>query len=124
MQCPRAFHISSDRMEYQMKLSRNIGRPCGYCLWIGLSLMSFALFLHPMNPRDFLALVVSAPFDTIRDTYGIQAAVLFWLSVALTMSGLVRVIWLIQKWVTSIIRARQNTMKSRFENLEENWYFL
>lgn len=67
----------------------NIGRhPWIHCIWSGLGLLNLALFLHPMNPMDFLALAFSDPLQTVANQYGHAMAVLFWLSLMLTLSGL------------------------------------
>jgi hypothetical protein len=57
------------------------------CLFAGLCLMCFALLLHPMSPEDFLALCLAAPQATWRNTYGVQAAILFWVSAVLVAAG-------------------------------------
>lgn len=54
--------------------------------------MSFALFLHPMNPNDFLMLAFSTPLETIRESYGIRSAASFWISIALMSMGLIGLI--------------------------------
>jgi hypothetical protein len=63
-----------------------------YSLCSGLCLMCFALLLHPMSPEDFLLLSLTAPQATWRHAYGIQAAILFWISAALVAVGAVGVL--------------------------------
>ncbi len=75
-----------------MKSSMSMSRGCAYCIGIGFSLMSFALFLNPMDPNDFLRLAYSDPLATIREAYGIRSAVSFWISVALMSTGLIGVL--------------------------------
>jgi hypothetical protein len=60
-----------------------------YSLCAGLCLMCFALLLHPMSPEDFLLLSLTAPQTTWQHAYGIQAAILFWMSSALVAVGAV-----------------------------------
>lgn len=71
-------------MAYQ-KMSR---RKYVICIWVGLQLMSFALFLHPMSPEDFLMLAITAPLDTITDQNGSAMAFGFWISLSLVWIGL------------------------------------
>src|SRR5450631_622106 len=72
-----------------MRLSRPLHRPSQYSFWAGLAVMNFAVFLHPMDPMDFLALVFSDPLQTVGDSYGIQAAILFWIGASLFTFSLV-----------------------------------
>jgi hypothetical protein len=53
----------------------------------GLSLMCFALVLHPMSPGDFLELAMTSPPATVAEDYGIQAAILFWIGAVPTAAG-------------------------------------
>ena len=75
-----------------MKPSSKSPRGFAYCVAVGFCIMSFALFLHPMNPNDFLMLALLAPLETIRESYGIQPAASFWISIALISAGLVGLI--------------------------------
>lgn len=87
--------------------------------------MSFALFLQPMSPDDFLVLVLSDPLETVRAAYGIQAAVLFWISIALTSIGLLGLTCIaarFKKPATSAKRQHKNTASTEYA--EENWSFL
>lgn len=72
-----------------MVQSTNRRRKYGICLLLGLQLMCFALFLHPMSPEDFLRLAITAPFDTISEQYGSAMAVAFWISLLLVGIGLI-----------------------------------
>jgi len=49
--------------------------------------MCVALFLHPMNPAEFLVLAFSAPLQIIMDPNGIWMAWLFWSGLALVLVG-------------------------------------
>lgn len=46
--------------------------------WTAATVISLALLLHPMDPLNFLALALFDPLQTISESYGIQAAILFW----------------------------------------------
>jgi hypothetical protein len=98
---------------YEMELSSKFCRAYGYCIWVGFGLMNFALFLHPMNPEDFLALVLSAPSETMLDAYGIQAAVLFWISVTLISSGLIGLVGSIKFFQKPTLLGGEITSKHR-----------
>lgn len=66
----------------------NRRRNYGVCILIGLQLMCFALFLHPMSPEDFLRLAITAPLDTISERYGSAMASVFWFGLVLVAVGL------------------------------------
>lgn len=51
--------------------------------------MSFALFPHSMNLNDFLMLALSAPLETINESYGIRSAASFWIGLALISAELI-----------------------------------
>lgn len=105
----------------------------GYWLWSGLGLMSMALFIHPMSPDDFLGWIWSDPLQTLSEPYGIQAALMFWTSVALAGIG-------VAGGLACLIRGKRRTMYSltqnrrqktapyalgyQQENIEEYWSFL
>lgn len=57
-------------------------------MWVGLQLMCFVLFLHPMNPEDFLALAIVDPLETVSQPYGATMAIGFWISLLLVVVGL------------------------------------
>jgi len=62
----------------------------GVCLGLvlaGIGLMSVAMFLHPMSPEDFLGSVLSNPLQTVADTQGGAAALLFWAGVPVSLAG-------------------------------------
>jgi hypothetical protein len=110
-----------------MRLSHKFHRCYFHCLWAGCVLMSFALFLHPMSPRDFLALALSAPFDSMRDSYGIQAAALFWISmivVCVGMAGSVCCNKYFQRLVRPRSKAPERSANAYCKDIEENWIFL
>lgn len=75
-----------------MRPSHRLLHPFRYCFWTGLGLMSFALFLQPMDPINFLVLVFSDPLETVRESYGIQAAILFWVSAGLVFVGIAGIV--------------------------------
>ena len=100
-----------------MDASSGVYRLCIYCLWLGSGLMSFALFLHPMSPEDFLALAFWTPAETIQTAYGIQAAILFWISLSLIAAGSLALIFFLKK-------PHRNTKNTSTYHMDENWYFL
>jgi len=51
---------------------------------IGFTLMNVALFLHPMNPTDFLNIASSDPWQSIVDAQGGGMAMFFWVSAIFT----------------------------------------
>jgi hypothetical protein len=63
-------------------------RYSSYCFRISLLLAAFALFLHPMNPSDFVYLAWQSPLETILG-YGWQAAVLFWIAIAMFIIAII-----------------------------------
>ncbi len=56
-----------------------------YCILLGFGLMNVALFVHPMNPEDFLYLVFSDPLATVLDAQGGDVALFFWGSLLLCL---------------------------------------
>lgn len=58
-----------------------------YLILLGGGLMPLALFLHPMSPENFLALIVSRPWESLGESYGMRAALLFWAGLAAGMAG-------------------------------------
>ena len=58
-----------------------------YLAVVGFGLVNVALFLHPMNPSDFLVLAVSDPWSSIVDQQGGGVALFFWFSSALFAIG-------------------------------------
>jgi hypothetical protein len=71
-----------------MAHSRTNQRRYARCFWVGLQLMCFALFLHPMSPENFLLLAITAPLETLSGPYGFGMAVIFWISLSLLLIGL------------------------------------
>jgi hypothetical protein len=71
-----------------MTLLKKQWRRYAICIWLGLQLMCFALFLHPMSPEDFLQQAFTAPFDTIGEQYGAEMAFGFWSGLAVLLIGL------------------------------------
>ena len=53
-----------------------------YIALAAFMLLNIALFLHPMNPADFLAQILVDPLATIADPDGGAMAALFWCGVA------------------------------------------
>ena len=68
-------------------LSSNKGVSLGLML-AGIGLMNVAMFLHPMSPEDFLGLALSNPLQTLADTQGGAAALLFWVGVPVSLAGI------------------------------------
>jgi hypothetical protein len=75
-----------------MAHSRTNRRRYARCFWIGLQLMCFALFLHPMSPEHFLLLAITAPLETLSEPYGFGMALGFWISLSLLLIGLLGLI--------------------------------
>ncbi|HEY8100372.1 MAG TPA: hypothetical protein VIF82_06430 [Burkholderiaceae bacterium] len=71
-----------------MAPSKNNQRKYAICFWVGLQLMCFALFLHPMSPENFLLLAITDPLETISEQYGFGMAIGFWISLSLLLVGL------------------------------------
>ena len=71
-----------------MKRSHRVVHLSLSCLGIGSGFMSFALFLHPMDPIDFLAQVLTTPLETMVG-YGGSIATLFWIGVMFIFFGIV-----------------------------------
>jgi hypothetical protein len=71
-----------------MTLSKKHWRRYGICIWIGLQLMCFAMFLHPMSPEDFLQLAFSAPVETVNEQVGSEMAFGFWIGLLVLLTGL------------------------------------
>jgi hypothetical protein len=104
-------------------------RFCAYneSIWIGFGLMGFALLRIPMDPKDFLALALSAPWKTIQGNYGIQEVVLFWISVALIFLGLIGCICSRKIFQASMllgIRSRPNIQGANSRKIQTNRLFL
>jgi hypothetical protein len=75
--------------EHGMTASKNSRQKFVICIWVGLQLMCFALFLHPMNPEDFLALTIADPLETVSQPYGMAMAIGFWISLLLILIGFI-----------------------------------
>jgi hypothetical protein len=75
--------------EQGMTASKNNRQKYVICIWVGLQLMCFALFLHPMNPEDFLALTIADPLETVSQPYGLTMAIGFWISLLLIVVGFI-----------------------------------
>lgn len=84
------------------------GSMAAYCIRAGLGLLSFALLLHPMSPEHFFELLITDPLETIRHEYGRAMGILFWISAALMVGGLVG-------WLHAGLRALSASAKSRHE---------
>ena len=111
-----------------MGLANKYWRRCYFhCLWGGCTSMCVALLLHPMSPKNFLALALAAPLDTIRDAYGIQAAVLFWLSAAVIAFGIAGLAGFgrqLRQWRISRRKSLKRVAHLHPDSAEENWIFL
>ncbi len=91
----------------------------------GLALASFALFLHPMDPADFLAKAVFSPQETFSLVYGYIQSMAFWFSVACMAIGIAGML------VAVLQRRQRRQLVPQFddrrmdgEDGEENWMFL
>jgi hypothetical protein len=116
----------------QMELESRACQSWSYWLWAGSGLMSMALFIHPISPEDFLALACSDPLQTLKDDYGIQAAMMFWVSVMLLGIGVIRGLACLffGKRPTTSALTRHRPVKSapyaicaQQENMEEYWSY-
>ncbi|MGZ5818217.1 MAG: hypothetical protein ACXWJD_05665 [Burkholderiaceae bacterium] len=95
-----------------MAYPKNNRRKYGVCIWVALQLMCFALFLHPMNPEDFLLLVITDPLQTFSDQYGSEMAFAFWIGLSLFLVGLFG--WLnIVHLFKNLLRTKVHSFKIR-----------
>jgi hypothetical protein len=98
---------------------------CG--VFFGFFFMFIALFLHPMSPENFLNLVVTAPWQTVAYAHGVQAAVLFWMSVVLTAASLmviVRIIFLVILKQLKKLKSLMRKYRSINKNVEDDCFFI
>ncbi|MGZ3236263.1 MAG: hypothetical protein ACXU8A_02710 [Burkholderiaceae bacterium] len=98
-----------------MAYSKSNQRKYAICFWVGLQLMCFALFLHPMSPENFLQLAITDPLETLNDQYGVGMAIGFWISLSLLLIGLVG--WIdIAHFLKNLQRAKSRS-SSRFRHV-------
>lgn len=71
-----------------MKTSHPARQSLTACMWAGLAIINFALFLHPMSPENFLALAFSDPLQTVDSRYGSGMAIIFWIGLSLAAAAL------------------------------------
>ncbi|HEX2531429.1 MAG TPA: hypothetical protein VHK70_08155 [Burkholderiaceae bacterium] len=92
----------------------------------GVGMMSFALFLHPASPGDFVARVLFAPHASLLSSYGIQAVILFWISLALLAAGLVAMFMhsLLRRSMAWISGLRRRRRANDIENVEDLWSYM
>lgn len=70
-----------------MTISKNRQKNAVICIWIGLQLICFALFLHPMSPQDFLSLAINAPLETLSQSQGFAMSIGFWIGLLVVAIG-------------------------------------
>ena len=116
-----------------MELENRACQSWGYWLWAGSGLMSMALFIHPISPEDFLALACSDPLQTLNDAYGIQAAMMFWVSMMMigisVVGGLACLIFGKRLTTATLTQNRRGktapyAICSQQESMEEYWSYL
>ena len=91
----------------------------------GLLLASFSLFLHPMDPMEFLKKLVGDPANTFDVLYHYVQTVVFFLSVACTMAGILGMLLVaVQRWRRKRLFCRAIDPQSQSGDGEENWMFL
>jgi hypothetical protein len=90
-----------------MKYSMNRFRKYAFCGLFGLQLVCFALFLHPMDPVDFLVSVATDPYATFNNQNGSWATWFFGLGSLLIVAACAGVI-------TSLLHIAVNNQKSTF----------
>lgn len=56
-------------------------------VWLGLSWMCSALFLHPMSPENFIDTALRSPWAMLSREPGATMAAWFWFSLALCVAG-------------------------------------
>lgn len=88
----------------------------------GLSLASFALFLHPLDPIDFLVKAVFSPQETFPIVSGYLQSMAFWFSGACVAIG-------IAGMVGAVVRRQRKTFPAQGQceaddKGEEHWIFL
>lgn len=92
---------------------------------LGLGMASFALFLHPMDPIEFVTTAFVSPRETFQIMYGKVQSIAFWISAVFMAAGVLGMLLAaIQRW-----RARHFFSQIRVQHLhagdgEENWMFL
>lgn len=91
----------------------------------GLSMASFTLFLHPMDPVDFLVKAVFSPQETSSIVYGYMQSMAFWFSaacMAVGISGLGAIA--LRRWQRRQYFSKLGESRSDGGDGEENWMFL
>ena len=86
----------------ELKASAKVWMKVFYCALLGVGLMNVALFVHPMNPEDFLYLVFTDPLATVLDAQGGDVALFFWGSFFLCVFGCFAILFrhgLLQRWL-------------------------
>jgi hypothetical protein len=96
-----------------------------FFFFLGLGTASFAVFLHPMDPIEFVTMAFVSPRETFQIMYGKVQSIAFWISAAFMAAGVLGMLLAaIQRW-----RARHFFSQMRVQPLhadagEENWMFL
>lgn len=74
---------------FKLRFSRHAAR---ISVWLGITWMSAALFLHPMSPENFMGMALEAPWTTLSSPQGANLAAWFWLSFAMVLLGIGRLL--------------------------------
>ncbi|MDQ9170903.1 hypothetical protein Q8A64_10825 [Oxalobacteraceae bacterium R-40] len=91
----------------------------------GLSLASFALFLHSMDPVEFLRKAIFSPRDAFQTVYGYVQTVVFWISAGFMTAGIAGILVIVfQRWRTKHFFSRVSAQQTDACDGEENWMFL
>ncbi len=85
---------------------------------------SFALFLHPMDPADFLAKALFSPQQTFSLVVGYIQSLAFWFSAACMAIGLAGMLAAILQYVQRRYFFTRLEDKQIESDGEENWMFL
>jgi hypothetical protein len=96
-----------------------------FFFFLGLGAASFALFLHPMDPIDFVTQAFVSPQETFHVIYGKVQSIAFWISAAFMLAGVLGMLLV----AVQRRRARHFFAQMKAQHLpadagEENWMFL
>jgi len=91
----------------------------------GLILASFSLFLHPMDPMEFLTKLIGSPAGALDVIYAYVQTIVFLLSMVCTIAGICGMLLVaVQRWRRKRFFCRANDPQSQAGDGEENWMFL
>jgi NADH:ubiquinone oxidoreductase subunit 2 (subunit N) len=96
-----------------------------YLALAALVLTGFFLFLHPMDPMEFFRKLASDPVDTFHSISIYVQTVVFWISVACAIAGIVGMLLVaVQRWRRKRFFHRTSESQPEVGDGEENWMFL